>query len=102
MIKKGTWVTLRSTILEPKDRAANIPEDTAKTPLIMWVSGFLDEDCSLGNEASIITKAGRLEKGVLEEANPSPKVDYGDFVPEILAIGSAARALLFENAGGDN
>ena len=98
MIKKGSWVSITKTILEPSERAKGIPEDTARAPLKMWVCGFLENDASLGSEVAIRTKMNRMEKGLLEEVNPTTKVNYGDFVPEILQIGAQARQIL--NGGG--
>jgi len=98
MVKKGTWVNIQATILEPKDRAEGIPEETAKTPLIMWVCGFLDADANVGDKVTITTRSGRKESGVLDEVEPTSTVTYGDFIPEILDIGTKARAILF---GGD-
>ena len=95
MIKKGSWVNVRSTILEPSERAKGIPQDTSEVPLIMWVKGSLQEDAELNSLVTVRTRMGRLEKGILEEVNPSTSVDYGDFVPEILEIGEKARGILF-------
>ena len=100
MIDKGTWVRISKTILEPSERAKGIPEDTAATPLKMWVCGFLENDAHLGSEATIRTKMNRIEKGLLEETNPTSKVNYGDFVPEILQISAKAREFLY--GGGRN
>lgn len=97
MVKKGSWVSLRKTILEPKDRAAGIPPETAATPLVMWVSGFLQNDADIGREATIRTKMNRTETGILEEVNPTTNVSYGDFVPEIMKIGIQARNILWQN-----
>jgi hypothetical protein len=99
MIKKNTWVSLRATILEAGSRADGIPEDTAAVPLIMWVCGHLLEDCNLGGEAEVRTVTGRIERGILEEAEPYTNVDYGGFVPELLSIGADARKILF---GGES
>lgn len=98
MVKKGTWVCVTKTLLEESERAAGIPEDTAKTPLRMWVNGFLQEDAEIGSDAVIYTKMNRRETGVLESALPTTSVDYGDFVPEILQIGASARELLYGGA----
>ena len=94
MVTKGTWVSVRKTILEPKDRAAGIPEDTAVTPLMMWVNGFLQEDAKVGDEVSVCTMMNRVEEGILEEVNPTTQVDYGSYVPEIVQIGIQARKIL--------
>ena len=100
MVKSGTWVSIRSTILEAGNRAANIPEDTANVPLDMWVKGYLAKDCDLGGLATVHTATGRVETGILEEVQPTTSVNYGDFVPEVLQIGVTARKILF--GGGDN
>jgi len=99
MIKKDTWVCIRATILEAGSRADGIPEDTANTPLVMWVKGFLQADCAIGAQATVRTVAGRIESGILEEAEPYTNVDYGGFVPELLRIGADARKILFD--GGE-
>jgi len=95
MVKKGSWVCIRKTILEPKERAAGIPTDTAAVPLIMWVKGSLENDADIGGPATVRTRMGRAESGILEEENPNTSIDYGDFVPEILQIGGTARKILF-------
>jgi len=100
MIKKHTYVSIRATILEAGSRAAGIPEDTAATPLIMWVCGHLLEDCAIGGQATIRTATGRTEHGILEEAEPYTNVDYGGFVPELHRINADARNALF--GGGIN
>ena len=95
MIKKDTWVAIRATILEAGSRADGIPEDTAAVPLVMWVCGHLINDCEVGSEAEIRTATGRIERGILEAAEPYTNVDYGGFVPELQKIGADARAVLF-------
>jgi len=95
MISSGTWVSIRSTILEAGSRADNIPADTAAVPLIMWVKGYLISDCEIGGMAEVRTVTGRVERGILEEVEPSTNVDYGSFVPETLRIGRDTRAILF-------
>ena len=101
MVVKGTWVTIRKTILEPKDRAAGIPEDTAATPLMMWINGFLQEDAKVGEEVTVRTRMNRVEEGILEEVNPTTQVDYGNYVPEIVQIGIQAREILWDSQEGD-
>ena len=92
-------MSIRSTILNAGERADNIPQDTAATPLVMWIKGFLTADCEMGGEATVRTVTGRTEKGALEEANPTTTVNYGDFVPEVFKIGADARKVLF--GGGE-
>ena len=95
MIKKDTWVSIRTTILPAGSRAEGIPVDTAAVPLVMWVKGNLTHDCELGSEATVRTVTGRVESGILEEAEPYTNVDYGGFVPELHKIGADARKILF-------
>jgi len=101
MVEKGTWVSIRKTILEPEDRAAGIPEDTATTPLMMWINGFLQEDAKVGEKVTVRTRMNRIEEGTLEEVNPTTQVDYGDYVPEIVQIGIKAREILSCSQEGD-
>lgn len=48
MAKKGDWVQIHSIVLRPGERAAGVPEDTAKAPLEMWVKGYLVSDAAMG------------------------------------------------------
>jgi len=91
MIKKGTYVQIRAIILEAGgERASGIPEDTAGTPLVMWVKGHLLADTSIGCEAKIETATGRIESGILEEVEPMIALDYGRYIPELMQIAEAA------------
>lgn len=95
MAKKGDWVLLRGTVLEPGDRAPQVPADTARVPLLMWVKGRLLEDAQPGQQASVLTRAGRLAEGVLEEEAPFYAHGFGGFVPELLDVQEGIRAALF-------
>ncbi|QVK19112.1 2-amino-4-ketopentanoate thiolase [Mycoplasmatota bacterium] len=95
MIKKGTWVQIHKIILEPKDRAPQVPDDTKKIPLEMWVKGFLVEDGNLGEIVQIKTLTNRIEEGELVQENPSFKHNFGHFVPEIIQIGQMVKDFMF-------
>ncbi len=99
MVKKGQWVRIHKVILEPDQRAPQVPEDTKKVPLEMWDKGYLQEDAQIGDEVDIVTVTGRKERGTLLEENPHYSHDFGTFVPELLAIDEQVRKILF---GGDN
>ncbi|QWC00395.1 2-amino-4-ketopentanoate thiolase [Mycoplasmatota bacterium] len=99
MIKKDTWVQIKKTILEPEERTGNIPEETKKVPLLMWVKGHLQNDANLGDTVEIKTLTGRYETGVMVEANPAYMHTYGKFVPEILEIDRLLKKTLF---GGES
>lgn len=99
MIKKGEWVQVHQTVLNPEERAAHLPEDTRKVPLEMWVKGFLNIDCEIGEEAEVTTLTGRIVKGKLIEVNPNYSFGFGKYVPEVLQIGIQLRNIL---GGEDN
>ena len=98
MVNKGEWVRIHKIILEPSERAPQVPDDTKKVPLEMWVKGYLDADADIGGEACITTVTGRKETGTLIEVNPYYDHSFGKFVPEFLAIDKQVRGILF---GGD-
>ncbi|WP_102400554.1 2-amino-4-oxopentanoate thiolase subunit OrtA [Haloimpatiens massiliensis] len=94
MIEKGTWVEITRVVLEPEERADNIPEDTKKTPLKMWVKGFCKRECDIGEEVEIETLTGRCEKGIVTDVEPRYVHDFGEYVREISLIGIQARKIL--------
>ena len=98
MINKGEWVQIERTILEPSERAPQVPDDTKKVPLIMWIKGFLEEEANIGDEVKVKTRTGRIETGKLLEADPVYDLNYGNFVPELQKINIQVREELF---GGD-
>lgn len=98
MIKKGEWVRIHRIILQPSERAPQVPEDTKKVPLEMWDKGFLLKDAEMGDQVTIETVTGRNETGTLIEVNPYYEHDFGKFVPELLVIDKQVRDIVF---GGD-
>lgn len=95
MAKKGDWVLTHSVVLTPEQRAAQVPEDTHRVPLEMWVKGRLVADAEIGEEVEIITRTGRKVGGKLLEVNPQYTHSYGEFVPELLEVGDTVRTILF-------
>ncbi len=95
MVKKGEWVRIHKIILEPAERAPQVPEDTKKVPLELWVKGFLQADAEPGDEVSVETVTGRKETGTLIEANPYYGHGFGKFIPELLAIDKQVREIVF-------
>lgn len=98
-IKKGTWVQLENVVLPAGQRAPQVPEDTQECDLLLWVKGFLQEDCQMGEMAEVKTVTGRLVTGKLVDVNPRYVHDYGDFQPELLQIELQLKEILF---GGEN
>ena len=95
MAKKGDWVLTHTTVLAAEQRTGQIPDDTKSVPLEQWVKGFLTADAEIGDEVEVVTRTGRLATGTLLEVGPHYTHDFGDFVPEILEIGSTVRGILF-------
>lgn len=98
MVKKGEWVRIYKVVLQASERAPQVPEDTKKVPLELWVKGFLQRDAEIGDEVEIETVTGRKEEGKLIEVNPYYTHDYGKFISELLAIDRQTRDIVF---GGD-
>lgn len=96
MAKKNDWVRIHRNVLNAEDRTGKLPDDTKKVPLEMWVKGHLVNDSAeIGDEVTIITRVGREEHGKLIEVNPHYDINYGEYVPEIIAIDDQLRAALF-------
>jgi len=98
--KKGDWVQIHQIVLKPGERAPQVPEDTQKVPLELWVKGFALHDAKIGEEVEIETVTGRRVKGTLFEVNPSYKHDFGKFVPELIMVDTQLKEVLF--GGGSN
>ncbi|HPD99611.1 MAG TPA: 2-amino-4-oxopentanoate thiolase subunit OrtA [Bacillota bacterium] len=98
MIKKGSWVQIKKIILNPEQRANNLPEATKKVPLLLWVKGTLLSDSEMNDMVEIKTVTGRIESGELIDVNPSYLHNYGKYMPEIQEIDRIVKSTLF---GGD-
>jgi hypothetical protein len=96
---KGDWVQIHKIVLEPGERAPDLPQETKEVPLELRVRGFLTEDANLGKEVTIETMVGREVTGKLEKVNPSYSHDFGKPVLELLTIGRELKEML--KAGGN-
>ncbi|MCE1188586.1 MAG: 2-amino-4-ketopentanoate thiolase [Ignavibacteria bacterium] len=94
--KKGDWVQITQIVFEAGSRAPQVPEDTQKVPLQLWVKGYLQADSAIGETVTIITITGRNVTGVLTKVNPGFSHNYGDFVPELQRVGGELRSIVFE------
>ena len=95
MVKKGQWVRIHKIILKPDERVPQVPEDTKKCPLELWVKGRLQQDAEVGDKVEIVTVTGRREEGELLEEAPCYTHNFGKFVPELLEIDKQVREILF-------
>jgi len=98
----GDWVEVESILLEPADRSANLPDDTAAQPLRMWVKGFARTAAGVGDELTVETMTGREVTGVLVEVNPGYFHTFGKPAPELTAVGRdlRIRVAAYRKAGG--
>lgn len=96
LVPKDTWVEIRRTVLDPGQRAPQVPDDTRRLPLEMRAKGFLVAPARLGEEVEIVTAAGRRLSGVLREINPAYQHGFGAPVPELSTVGREVRAMLRE------
>ena len=90
-VKPGTWVEIERVLLPAGKRAASVPDDTARTPFVLRLSGFLASEASVGDTVTIKTLAGRNQSGVLMVVNPGYSHSFGETIPEILNIGLEDR-----------
>ena len=98
MIDKGTYVRIRRTLLEAKERSDNLPSETKKVPYKMWVKGYLLKEADLFDIVKIKTITGRIETGRLKEVEPPYKHSYGDYVSEILVL----KDIIINDMYGEN
>ncbi len=80
MIKKGTKVQIQKQILSADERSFHIPDDTKKTPFMMWIKGYLLEDAAMHQPCRIQTKTGRIEQGILVDVKPHYAHSFGTYV----------------------
>ena len=95
MSKKGDWVLLQNVILQPSQRAPQVPEDTKQVPLKQWVKGWLIADAEIGQEATARTRTGRVIKGTLVEEAPNYTHSFGQFIPELLKVQEGIKAAMW-------
>jgi hypothetical protein len=93
-VAAGTWVELRRVLLEPGQRAPQVPPETQAVPLELAVKGWLVAAAALGEQAEIETPAGRRLRGRLAAALPATRHGFGPPEPALQDVGRELRALL--------
>lgn len=91
MARTGQYVSVERVLLQAGERAAAVPADTADTPLLARVSGFLDAPAELGEEVRVRTRTGRMEVGRLRDLEPRHAHDFGRIDPLLLGIAAEVR-----------
>lgn len=98
--RRGDLVLIHKIILEPGERADNLPEVTRKVPYECWIKGFLQDDfAEVGREVHIKSFIGRELCGTLVEINPVYDHNFGEPQPELNLIGINAWKKLQEGEG---
>ena len=93
---KNTWVEIHRIVLEPGERAPQVPVDTRQVPLEMRAKGFLKHDAAVGEKVEITTSAGRNIQGTLAAINPAYAHSFGRPIPELSTIGAEIRQILVQ------
>ena len=96
-MKKGSWVQIEWTLLEPQERPSHLPAETRAVPLRMRAKGCLEEEALLGATASIVTTCGRRLMGTVMAENPPYTHSFGPQIPEFIGLGDFLRSLWREN-----
>ncbi len=92
-IRKGSWVQIEWTLLEPSERPEHLPPETRKVPLRMRAKGLLQEEASAGDSVSVLSTCGRTLTGTLVAENPPFTHSFGPQIPEFIGLGDALRSL---------
>jgi hypothetical protein len=92
--RPGGWAEVLLVVLEPSGRAPGLPPDTAATPYVARVRGFLEEAAAVGDTAAVRTPAGRRVEGTLVRLDPEPGHSFGRPVGELLDVGVELRERL--------
>lgn len=99
---KGDWVQITRIILPSGGRAPQVPDDTKRYPLELWVKGFLQNDnANIGDDVEIRTITNRVETGKLCEINPGYVHTYGKYIPELTYIQRQLRDILMGDDKND-
>ncbi len=95
--KKGQWVQVHQIVLEPSQRAPQVPDDTKKVPLEMWVKGYALHDCEINQLCKIKTLTGREVEGELVCVEPKYVHNFGGYIDELNQATAKAKQMLFDN-----
>jgi hypothetical protein len=98
----GDWVEVSYVLLEPADRSANLPPETAEKQLIAWVKGFARSAASGGDALEVVTMTGRVVAGMLTDVNPGYTHTFGRPTPELTHVGADLRARVADYQAGEN
>jgi hypothetical protein len=93
----GDYVQISQIVINPENRAPQIPEDTKKVPYTLWIKGYALKEAVIFEEIEISTITGRKLTGTLTDINPSFNHSFGKYVKELGQVRDQVKNLL----GGD-
>ncbi|MCX8095761.1 MAG: 2-amino-4-oxopentanoate thiolase subunit OrtA [Caldisericia bacterium] len=91
ILKKGDYVEIKKTLLNPDERAENLPDDTKKVPYEGKIRGYLTHDGEIGKEVEIETPIGRKLKGILLGLTKEYTHNFGEPIRELIDIGKKIK-----------
>jgi hypothetical protein len=91
-------VQVRYTLLEPGERAGELPAETRLVPYVVLVKGLLQQAASIGDEVLVTTASGRTIRGELVEIDPADTHTFGRPVAGLVAMSAAISRLLREGS----
>lgn len=91
MLKKGDYVEIKITILNPEERAENLPEDTKKFAYEGKLRGYLLQDANIGEVVTVETPIGRFVKGVLLGEVKEYEHNFGEPIRELIDVGKKVK-----------
>jgi len=91
MLKKRDYVEIKITILNPDERAKNLPDDTKKVPYEGKLRGYLLHNAEIGELVEIETPIGRIVKGMVIGLVKEYEHNFGEPIRELIDIGKKVR-----------
>ena len=80
----GAYVEIERVLLTPQQRTAALPEDTARTPYVLRLHGFLLDPAAIGAPARIRSLIGRTHTGTLRGPAEGYRHSFDPPVPCLL------------------
>ncbi len=93
--KKGDLVQIHIVVLQPGQRADNLPPATRSVPYEGWVKGYLlEEEAAVGEQVRVETLIGREVTGTLYAIEPIYDHNFGKPQPALSTAGPDAHKIL--------
>lgn len=87
VLPEGSYVEIERVLLAPDERAPNLPADTARTPYVLRLHGFLAHDGRPGDHVRVRSLIGRVHGGTLLGPASGYDHSFGPPVVELIGVG---------------